>query len=142
MSVVMAYGCFTDRADRPDQGRAEGALGAARPLWDALLSHVATHTRSRPAWRFYGRNHGWAVAFKKDGRTLAALFPDDGRLTVLVVLGAAQAVCAEADLALSEPVRAQIASLPRFREGCWVFVRVDGSAAVEDARRLIDLRDA
>jgi len=58
----MAYGCFADRADRPDLGRAEQVLGAARPLWDALLDELRRHTSAAPAWRFYGRNCGWALS--------------------------------------------------------------------------------
>ena len=58
----MAYGCFADRADRPDLGRAEQVLGAARPLWDALLDELRRHTSAAPAWRFYGRNYGWALS--------------------------------------------------------------------------------
>jgi hypothetical protein len=138
----MAYGCFSDRDDRPDEGRAENVLGAARPVWEQLVAHIATHTRSRPAWRFYGRNHGWALAFSKGGRSLAALFPDEGRLTVLVVLTAAQAAAAEADARLSPALRRQIAGLPRFREGCWAFVAVGDAPAAADARRLVDLRVA
>ena len=138
----MAYGCFTERADPPDDGRAADALGAALALWDELLAHVAGHTRARPAWRFYGRNHGWALAFKKGGRALAALFPDRGRLTALIVLGGDQADRAAADASLSEATRRLIASLPRYKEGCWVFVPVAAPGDVDDVCRLIDIRAA
>jgi hypothetical protein len=136
----MAYGCFTDRSDEPDLGRAEGAVGAARPLWDEVLESIAALTRAQPSWRFYGRNYGWAVAFKKSGRALTALFPDEDRFTVLVVLSAAQADAALADTGLSAATRELIGSLPRFKEGCWAFVAVGDAARVADARRLIAIR--
>lgn len=120
MRPAMAYGCFTDRADCPDLERAEAALAGARAQWDALADELRRHTRARPDWRFYGRNYGWALAFKKRGRALAALFPDDERLTVLVVLTGEQSDRALAGGELGDATRALIASLPRFKEGCWV----------------------
>lgn len=138
----MAYGCFISRDDQPGAGRTEEVLGAARPLWQAIVASIEAHTRSRPAWRFYGRNYGWALAFKKGGRALAALFPDQGRLTVLVVLDAAQAERALADPAVGEATKELVASLPRFREGCWAFLGVATTAEAAEAGRLIDLRAA
>ncbi len=138
----MAYGCFISRDDQLGAGRAEEVLGPARPLWEGLVAGIETHTRSRSVWRFYGRNHGWALAFKKGGRALAALFPDQGRLTVLVVLDVAQAERALADRALSEATREMVAALPRYREGCWVFLRVGTTAEAAEAGRLIDIRAA
>lgn len=140
MRPAMAYGCFTDRADCPDLERAEAALAEGRRLWGALTDELGRLTRVRPAWRLYGRNHGWALAFKKSGRALASLFPDDERLTVLVVLTGEQADRALADGELSDATRALIASLPRFKEGCWVFMRVAGPTDLGDARRLIAIR--
>jgi hypothetical protein len=136
----IAYGCFTGKDDCPDLRRAEAAVAAARSSWDALLLEIGRHTKARPAWRFYGRNYGWALAFKKAGRSLAALFPDEGRLTALTVLTGEQADAALADPELGATTRALIESLPRFKEGCWVFVRVAGEDDVAAARRLIRLR--
>ena len=138
----MAYGCFTDKTDRFDLERAEGAVGAARLLWDGVLDDIAALTRGRPAWRFYGRNYGWALAFKKGDRALASLFPDKDGFTVLVVLSAAEADAALADPTVSADTRELIASLPRFKEGCWAFVRVSDTARAADARRLIAIRSS
>jgi Protein of unknown function (DUF3788) len=142
MRRAMAYGCFTDKADCPDLERAARALAGSHTLWDALTDELRRHTRARPSWRFYGRNYGWALAFKKGGRALAALFPDDECLTVLVVLTGTQADQALAGGELGDATRVLIASLPRFKEGCWVFVRVAGPADLDDARRLVASRAA
>jgi Protein of unknown function (DUF3788) len=136
----MAYGCFTDRGDRPDPQRIAAALAEALPQWDSLLAELRSHTKAEPAWRFYGRNHGWALAFKKGGRALAALFPAEGSLTVLVVLTGEQADAALGDPALSQATRMLIESLPHFKEGCWVFRAVEDGNGAADARRLIAIR--
>lgn len=136
----MAHGCFTDRTDQPDSGRAEAVLGAARPLWDELIGDLEARSTVRVAWRFYGRNHGWALACRRHGRAIAALFPDEGALTVLVVLSGEQADAALADERLSAATRQRIAALPRFKEGCWVFLRVAAESQLGDARRLIGIR--
>jgi hypothetical protein len=136
----MAHGCFTDKEVRPDLERAQTAVAAARVHWDALLEGLRRHTRSQPSWRFYGRNYGWALAFKKGGRALAALFPGEDRFTVLVILTGDQAAAALADAALTAGVRTLVESLPRFSEGCWVFVPVASDEAAGDALRLVSIR--
>jgi hypothetical protein len=136
----MPYGCFTVRHEPPDLDRAAEACAAAAPLWSELVADLSGLTKTPPSWRFYGRNHGWALAFKKGGRALAALFPDRGRVTVLVVLTGEQADRALADPALSAGTRGQVASLPRFREGCWVFLPLEAGGDPADARRLIAQR--
>jgi Protein of unknown function (DUF3788) len=136
----MAYGCYTEKDARPDAGQALAAVGAAAPQWAELVDWLTSLTRTAPSWRFYGCNYGWALAFKKGGRALAALFPDRERLTVLVVLTGEQADLAVADAALSTASHELIASLPRFKEGCWVFRPVADERGAADARRLIALR--
>jgi hypothetical protein len=136
----MARGCFTDRQDQPDLERAATALRGAAPLWEALVSELSSQTKTPPVWRFYGRNYGWALAFKKGGRALAALFPDAGQLTVLVVLTGEKADQAATDPGLSIETRELVASLPRFKEGCWVFLPVSAGDGLEEPRRLIALR--
>lgn len=137
---AMAYGCFTEKSEPPDRERAEAAAGRARPLWDELLADIRLRTRAAPVWRFYGRNHGWALAFKKAGKALAAVFPDEDAFTVLVVLTAAQADAASAAGRLSAGLRARMAGLPRFREGCWVFTRVASRDDLRDALALVAVR--
>jgi Protein of unknown function (DUF3788) len=136
----MTYGYFTDGGDRPDLRRAVEVLAEAKTHWDSLLLELRSYTKAEPTWRFYGRKHGWALAFKKGGRALAALFPDEGRLTVLVVLSGEQADAALANAALGPATRALIESLPRFKEGCWVFLPLTGGDDAADARSLIAVR--
>jgi hypothetical protein len=136
----MPYGCFTERLDPPDLERAERAVASAAPLWASLVAELSSRTGTPATWRFYGSGYGWALAFKKRGRALAALFPDTGRVTVLVVLTGEQADRVEADVGLSPATRDLVASLPRFREGCWAFVSIDGGGDPGDARRLIAIR--
>jgi len=136
----MAYGAFTERGRPPDERTLRRTLGAAGVLWDEL-TELATGHRGRGAWRFYGRNYGWAFAYKARGKALVALFPDDDGLTALVILDDEQTRRA-LDAGLSARVRAQVERAEPIREGRWLFVRVHARDELPDVVTLVGARAA
>ena len=136
----MAYGAFTERGRPPGDAELARTLGAARAAWDRLNELALTY-RARGAWRFYGRNYGWAHAYKARGRALVALFPDVGVLTALVILDDEQTRRA-LGAGLSARVRAQVAKAEAIKEGRWLFVRVSEPGDVNDIETLMEARAA
>ena len=136
----MAYGAFTDRGSPPGDADLARKLGAARRLWHGLNDLAVSH-RGRGAWRFYGRNYGWAFAYRARGKALVALFPDVAGVTALVILDDEQARRA-LDAGLSARRRAQVDQAEPIREGRWLFVRVRDRDALEDVRTLLGARAA
>jgi len=90
----MAYGCFTVRGVPPTMEEARAAVGGCAGLWDRLMACAAERYRARPNFTFYGRNHGWALVFRKAGKALLGVFPDREAVTALVVLPVAEAALA------------------------------------------------
>jgi len=137
----VAYGSFTERTARPDQATIDETLGDARAVWDELAD-LATHTyHARGDLRFYGRNHGWALAFRKGGKSLLGLFPGKGALTALVVLTGEQVERALA-AGVSDGVRDLIARTDPIHEGRWLYVPVRSGRDVADLRVLVGARAA
>lgn len=132
----MSYGCFTDRGRRPTEAESLAVLGSARSWWDELAGFAEAKGAKPGGSKFYGRNFGWAWTFRKGGRTALALFPDDGGLAALVVLGGDQLEIALAG-ELSDATRSLIAAATPFKEGCWLFVRVRAAADIGDVKRLL-----
>lgn len=134
----MSHGSFTERTAQPSVDEMTAVLGRARPRWDALVQ-AAEALGAKGELRFYGRNYGWALAFRRRGRALLALFPGVGMLVALVVLTEAQA--GEAlRLRLDPAVRTVIERTPSLKEGRWVFVPVANAKVVRDVGRLAAIR--
>jgi len=115
------------------------------PLWGSLCAWAETtyaitpkveHSTCRGA-------PGWNVKYKKSGRALCTLYPEEGAFTTLVTVGAKEAP--EAELLLptfSEYLRALFAGSAAFNGGRWLMIRVTDARVLEDVKRLISLRVA
>ncbi len=84
---------------------------------------------------------GWNVKYKKSGRALCTLYPDEGAFTALVTIGAKEATRAELLLpACSEYLRTLYAKTGVFNGARWLMIRVTDSEILEDVKNLICLR--
>ena len=84
---------------------------------------------------------GWNVKYKKGGRALCTLYPDDGAFTAMVTVGSKEA--ASADLLLptfSDYLRELYAHTQAFNGARWLMIRVTDARVLEDVKTLIRLR--
>ena len=135
----MAYGCFTVRGVPPTMEEARAAVGGRAGLWDRLMACAAERYRARPNFTFYGRNHGWALVFRKAGKALLGVFPDREAVTALVVLPVAEAALA-ASLDLQAAVLDIVRGTPQLKDGRWLFLPVRSARDAADVERLVALK--
>ena len=135
----MSYGAFTERASRPGEAEIETALAGAAPLWSELISFVEESFRVSRDWKFYGKNYGWSLAFKKSGKALVSLYPAVGSFTAQVILKDDQIARVPKTLMIPE-LRAAIDAANPYAEGRWIFLPVSSERELEVVRRLIEIR--
>ncbi|HEY5478116.1 MAG TPA: DUF3788 family protein [Gaiellaceae bacterium] len=135
----MSYGAFTDRTSRPGEAEIEVALAGAAALWSEIVSFVEDSFRVRSDWKFYGKNYGWSLAFKKSGKALVSLYPDAGSFTAQVILKEDQIARAPSELLIPE-LRAAIDGANPYAEGRWVFLAVSSERELEVVKRLVEIR--
>jgi len=128
-----------DPEHEPTQEEIAHALGTAAPLWNTLTSYVEDAYGVEPTWGRPSKRYGWDVKYRKGGRTLVSLTPDEGRLTALVVLGRVEAETA-AELELGAHVRAVFDGAEPLHDGRWLFVPVESERDVEDVERLLAVK--
>ena len=86
---------------------------------------------------------GWNVKYKKGGRALCTLYPDEGQFTALITVGAKEAP--EAELLLptcSDYIRELFARTQTMNGARWLMIRVTDAQVLEDVKKLIRLRVA
>ncbi len=86
----MTVGIFLDKEHRPSEKEIERALGKRYGLYRALVDFMKRSYQLDGDLSFGGKNYGWNVWFRRSGKTLLNLFPQDGFCVAQVVLGKEQ----------------------------------------------------
>ncbi len=115
------------------------------PLWGDLCTWAETSYGIAPKVEhsICSGAPGWNVKYKKGGRALCTLYPDDGAFTAMVTVGSKEAQ--EAELLLptfSDYLRELYARTSEFNGARWLMIRVTDPRVLEDVKTLIRLRVA
>ena len=135
----MARTAFMDPEHRPTEKEILGALGSRAPLWARLTAYLAEAYAIEPTFVPPSRNYGWDVKYRKGGKTLVSLTPDEGGFTALVVLGEKEAEAAR-ELELGKRMQGVFDDARQLRDGRWLFVQVESEWDVEDIEKLLAVK--
>ena len=117
----------------------------ASPLWGELCAWAEKTYQIEPKVEHSTCSGapGWNVKYRKGGRSLCTLYPDDGQFIAMVSVGVKEA--SEAELLLptcSDYIQELFARTQTFNGGRWLMIRVTDVAVLEDVKKLIRLRVA
>lgn len=128
---------------QPSLGEVAAFVGS--PLWNECCGQIESSYGVEPKLEHsvcFGAP-GWNVKYKKGGRALCTLYPDDGSFTCMIVVGMVEAPFANAALAVcSDYVRELYANTRVFNGMRWLMIRVSDARVMADALSLIRLRAA
>lgn len=129
----MAHERWLDRDCPPGEAEIAAALGDAAAPWDELRGYLATAYAVEPETVFGGRNYGWCLRYRKGGRPLCTLYPEQGAFTVLVVLGKQEIERVQGlEGSLSAGAWAQFTGANQYHDGRWLWCRVPEDVSVAD----------
>jgi len=135
-----SFSYFVDRGKEPSREGVRTVLGKACAAWDELEGHLAEVYGLKGSFHFmYGKRYGWALHFRRGGRLILAMYPNQGHLTVQVVLGRAQVARAMAR-SLPSRISRVLRAAKEYPEGRWLFVPVSSRQSAREVRSLIALK--
>ena len=117
----------------------------ASPLWGELCQWAKKSYQIEPKVEHSTCSGapGWNVKYKKGGRALCTLYPDEGQFTALITVGAKEAPAAELLLpTCSDYIRELFARTQTMNGARWLMIRVTDAQVLEDVKKLIRLRVA
>jgi Protein of unknown function (DUF3788) len=135
----MSVGIFTDKKHRPTMGQMFEAIDPQQSTWKELTQFIQANYPSQQDFRFYGKNYGWALRFRKGGKALLSLYPTEGGFTIQVILGAPDTEKA-LSLKLGKHVRQIIEQAHPYPEGRWLFIAVKSERDIKDVQQLLALK--
>ena len=128
-----------DRA--PSAGEIDGWVGS--PLWGTLCRTVEETCGVAPRIEYSGCSMapGWNVKYKKGGRALCTLYPNEGYFSCMAVVGERSLPEAELLAASFDPYTRELFQTTKVSMGGkWLFIDVRSEPVLRDALRLISLR--
>ena len=117
----------------------------ANPLWNELCAYLHSRYGVSPQVGYSSCSGapGWNVKYRKGGRSLCTLYPDDGFFTCLVTVGSREAAEAELLLPLCAQSTRELYQKAKPMNGArWLMIPVTSLPIMEDAKRFIALRVA
>ena len=135
----MPIGLFTDKEYQPTEIAVWEALGSRRPLWEELTRFIADNYPIPGEWNFGGKNYGWNLWYRKSGKTLVTLYPQDRYFVAQIVLGKAEVEQALA-LQLGKNAGTVLAETPQLHDGRWLFIKVKTKRDVKDIQQLLQIK--
>jgi hypothetical protein len=106
--------------------------------WGDIVSFLEDNYNFTPETVFGGQKYGWAVRYRRSGKSLCTLHPEKGAFTVLIVLGGRETEETLADLANFTPAVAElITSAKQYHDGRWLWLRVLNRDDTADIKRLL-----
>lgn len=132
----MSIGIFSDKDHQPTTQEVFHALGPKRPHWDRLTQFISDNYQMPGLLSFGGKKYGWNVWYRRGGKTLVSLYPQQGYFVAQIVLGKDQAEQA-LNLKLGKNVRQAVEEAPQLHDGRWLFIKVRSEKDVKDIEQLL-----
>ena len=132
----MSPNAFIGRTKPPTDEELSAKLGAARALWDELLTELALPIQE---WNSYSPKAGWSLKVKLGKRTILYLSPCHNSFRVAFVLGA-KAVEVARQLKLPKAVMKIIDEAPRYPEGTGVRLEIQAREDLAAVRKLAEIK--
>lgn len=131
-----------DDASQPTEDEIEAFIGQpGAESWRAVKRFVEDNYAIPPETIFYGKKYGWTVRYRKSGRTLCSLFPENGAFTALIVLGRNESANV---LTMRDELSANVSELlgttAQLHDGRWLWIRVSTTMDVDDVTTLLTIK--
>ncbi len=135
----MSIGIFSEKEHQPAMNEVPDALGSKQPLWEELTRFIAENYPIPGEWQFGGKNYGWNIWYRKGGKTLITLYPQQGGFVAQIVLGKDQVEQA-LNLKLGKNVGTILQETPQLHDGRWLFIKVKIAKDVKDIQQLLQVK--
>ena len=132
----MSPNAFIGRTKPPTDEELSTELGAARVLWDELLTELALPLQE---WNSYSPKAGWSLKVKLKKRTIVYLAPCHGSFRVAFVLGD-KAVEAARQSKLPKAVLKILDEAPRYPEGTGVRLEIAARRDLAAVKKLAEVK--
>ena len=115
----------------PSPEEIRNGLGSQWETWQELNQFVIETFKAASELKFYGKNYGWAVRYRKGGKAFISLYPGMDGFAVQIILGENEIAEARQGELSQGTLRAIEAANP-YPEGRWLFIEIQSGQDMQD----------
>jgi len=133
---------MTDKTRKPTEEEMMNFIGEpGKEAWSELRQFIEDHYDLVSETVFYGVKYGWTIRYRKGGKTLCSLFPENGGFTVLIVLGKEESEKAlSMTQELSSRTRTLLTDTKQLHDGRWLWIRLLKTRDASDVKKLLQIK--
>ncbi len=138
----MEHQRMLDKEHKPSEKEIICYLGReAGEAWTDIVSFLETHYDFSPELDYGGTKYGWSIRYRKSGKSLCTLYPEEGAFTILIVLGKKDVERFQEHMnEFSKTFVELFKSAKEFHDGRWLWIRILDKSDTEDMRRLLSMK--
>jgi hypothetical protein len=142
MSSKIKFKRLLEKHIIPDELLIEKTLGvSAGKKWKNLNIYLSENYDFKPELIFFGKKYGWCYRFRRKGKTLCVLFPENKSFTVLVVLGKNEIEHFKTNTSVfGDDTNSIFEKAFQYHDGKWIYKRVLSGEDLEDIKNLIGIK--
>ena len=135
----MSIGAFTDKSHLPTSEEIQAMLGSQWEAWLEFNQFVINSYACTGEFKFYGKNYGWAVRYRKTGKALLSVYPAQAGFTIQIILSEGEIVQARQNGLEQVGLRAIDAANP-YPEGRWLFIPIKSDRDLQDIKMMLAIK--
>jgi hypothetical protein len=114
-------------------------IGTKAPLWRDIRKYLASHYEHEPVMSIGKKEHDWTIRYRKSGKTLVTLCPEENQFCILVVLGKNEVAKAK-DIKLNSFVKNIFETAKQYHDGRWLWIRPKSKDDIESVKILLTVK--
>ena len=130
-----------NKEKRPSEEEIIKTIGEKSSLWLEIHEFVRKYFDFSPELVFFTKKYGWAIRYRRSGKTLIYFFPEDNAFSVLLVLGGKESE--QVDL-IKDKLEASVKSIfentEQLHDGRWLWIRVLTKSDVDSVKLLLQAK--
>jgi hypothetical protein len=135
----MSYSIFCERNQKPSEDQIKKSVGNKFKQWAEIDSYLMDVIKAKSAYKFYGKNYGWALGYSKSSKSIISLYPSQNDFTIQMILKK-EYEKEIIKLIKNKEVQDLINNTHEFHEGKWIFIKNSKINSITIIKHMIDIK--
>ncbi|NHJ47645.1 MAG: DUF3788 domain-containing protein [Asgard group archaeon] len=128
-------------AEIPSDAEIFDFIGEAKKHWLEFVSFLDETYDFTPVIKYWGKNHGWIIQYRKSNRTWCALYPEKDSFTIQIIFGKKEVEkFEESRNEFGDFVVNKFDTTKQLHDGRWMFFKITDSSLIEDLKKMMKIK--